>query len=178
MADSLADFVDRQRLSMEQQGELQDSWDRLLRRNSRRQAASRDREFSGMNAASEGVNLGLLEQGNYGAMEPLLRVLMTPGAAGVSTPAGARKAFREESFESFNPLVEALLRGQPGGSRAQTRGSCAALGSADPAELNAMASKLLTQSGEMQPGENLADVLARGGASLGRHVQARWDGFQ
>ena len=177
MAESLADFVDRQRLSMEQQGELQDSWDRLLRRNSRRQAASRDREFSGMNAASEGVNLGLLEQGNYGAMEPLLRVLMTPGAAGVSTPAGARKAFREESFESFNPLVEALLLGQQGEAALKPEAR-AALRSGDPAELNAMASKLLTQSGEMQPGENLADVLARGGASLGRHVQARWDGFQ
>ena len=94
-----------------------------------------------------------------------------------STPAGARKAFREESFESFGPLVEALLRGQQG-EAALKPGALAALRSGDPAELNAMASKLLTQSGEMQPGENLADVLARGGASLGRHVQARWDGFQ
>ena len=177
MAESIADFVERQRRSMEQQGELQDSWDRLLRRNSRRQAASRERDPSGMTAASEGVNLGLLEQGNYGAMEPMLRVMMQPGAPGVTTPAGARKAFREESFESFSPLVEALLRGQQGEAVLKPE-ALAALRNADPAELNAMASKLLTQSGEMQPGETLADVLARGNDVNQSLVKARFEGWR
>ena len=164
--EKLADFVERQRHDMD--------WDRFM------ETIRSNKAFhSGVLApvfANEAAQKALIQQGNLGALPLELRAATVPGASAVATPAGTRQALEEESFESFSPLVEALLLGRRDtGLADEARG---ALGRADPAELNAMASKLMTQSGEMQPGENLADVLARGNESVRQRAKARFAGFR
>ena len=166
-SESLTDFVERQRHDMD--------WTRMLERIRTNKAL-----VSGKLApllAGEAIDQGLVKQGNLGAISPEVRMLM-PGVRDVATPGGARRTFEAEQFDpqAFSPLVEALLLGNPDAALAdEARG---ALGRADPAELNAMASKLMTQSGEMQPGETLADVLARGDESVRQRAKARFAGFR